>query len=96
VENSYPQGRSDLEFIGKFREKFAGMRWVMEFKYFSNAELSRMKTTIEAFTLREEDTEQILGYAEGVRQQYPECRTFLHVIYCFGNQGFRVFEAPAL
>ncbi len=54
--------------------------------------LSRMKTTIEAFTLREEDTEQIKGYAEGVRQQYPECRTFLHVIYCFGNQGFRVFE----
>jgi hypothetical protein len=92
VENSYPQGNSDLEFIGKFHEKFAGMRWVMEFKYFSNAELSRMKATIEAFTLREEDTEQIRGYAEGVRQQYPECRTFLHVIYCFGNQGFRVFE----
>ena len=92
VENSYPQGRSDLEFIGKFHEKFAGMRWVMEFKYFSNTELSRMKTTIEAFSLREEDSLQIQGYAEGVRQQYPECRVFLYVIYCFGNQGFRVFE----
>ena len=92
VENSYPQGKSDLEFIGKFHEKFAEMRWVIEFKYFSNAELSRMKTTIEAFTLREEDTGQIRGYAEDVRQQYPECRTFLHVIYCLGNQGFRVFE----
>ena len=54
-----------------------------------------MKTTIEAFTLREEDTGQIRGYAEGVRQQYPECRIFLHVIYCFGNQGFRVFEVAA-
>ena len=92
VENSYPQGKSDLEFIGKFNEKFAGMRWVMEFKYFSNARLSEMKTTIEAFTLQEEDTLQIRGYAEGIRQQYPECRTLLHVIYCFGNQGFRVFE----
>ncbi len=65
VENSYPQGRSDLEFIGKFHEKFAGKRWVMEFKYFSNAELARMKIPIGAFTLREEDTVQIRGYAEG-------------------------------
>uniref|UniRef100_A0A7C4RSJ1 AAA family ATPase n=1 Tax=Desulfatirhabdium butyrativorans TaxID=340467 RepID=A0A7C4RSJ1_9BACT len=92
VENSYPQGRSDLEFIGKFHETFAGMRWVMEFKYISNAELARMKITIEAFTLKEEDTVQIQGYAEGLRRQYPECRIFLYVIYCFGNQGFRVFE----
>ncbi len=92
VENSYPKGKSDLEFIGKFHEKFAGMRWVIEFKYFSNAGLSQMKTTVEAFTLQEADTVQIRGYAEGVREQYPECRVSLYVIYCFGNQGFRVFE----
>jgi len=92
VERSYPQGRSDLEFIGKYHEKFAGMRWVIEFKYFSNAELQRMKTTIEDFTLRPEDTEQLVGYVEGLRREYPEARIFQHVIYCFGNQGYRVFE----
>jgi len=92
VESSYPQGRSDLEFIGKFHEKFAGRRWVIEFKYYSNSELTKMKTTVENFTLQEADTEQILGYAAGLRSQYAEAVISLHVIYCFGNQGFRVFE----
>ena len=92
VESSYPQGRSDLEFIGKFHEKFAGRRWVIEFKYYSNAELGKMKTTIENFTLQKADTEQIQGYAAGLRTQYAEAVISLHVIYCFGNQGFRVFD----
>jgi hypothetical protein len=38
LERLYPQGRSDLEFVGKYHEKFAGLRWVIEFKYFSNTE----------------------------------------------------------
>jgi hypothetical protein len=92
VESSYPQGKSDLEFIGKFHEKFAGRRWVIEFKYYSNAELTKMKTTVDKFTLQEADTEQIRGYATGLRAQYAEARISLHVIYCFGNQGFRVFD----
>jgi Predicted AAA-ATPase/PD-(D/E)XK nuclease superfamily len=92
VESSYPQGKSDLEFIGKFHEKFAGRRWVIEFKYYSNAELTKMKTTVDKFTLKEADTEQIRGYATGLRSQYAEARISLHVIYCFGNQGFRVFD----
>jgi hypothetical protein len=92
VESSYPQGKSDLEFIGKFHEKFAGRRWVIEFKYYSNAELSKMKTTIENFSLQKADTEQIRGYAAGLQTRYAEARISLHVIYCFGNQGFRVFD----
>jgi len=92
VESSYPQGKSDLEFIGKFHEKFAGRRWVIEFKYYSNADLTKMKTTVDKFTLQEADTEQIRGYATGLRAQYAEARISLHVIYCFGNQGFRVFD----
>ena len=92
VESSYPQGKSDLEFIGKFHEKFAGRRWVIEFKYYSNADLTKMKTTVDKFTLKEADTEQIRGYATGLRSQYAEARISLHVIYCFGNQGFRVFD----
>ncbi|NLW76915.1 MAG: AAA family ATPase, partial [Methanomicrobiales archaeon] len=49
LERSYPKGRSDLEFVGKYHEKFAGIRWVIEFKYFSNTEWSRMNTSIEDF-----------------------------------------------
>jgi hypothetical protein len=93
VERSYPQGRSDLEFVGKYNEKYAGLRWVVEFKYFSNTELRKMKTSIEDFQLRTEDTEQINGYAEGLRAEYPKTEISKFVIYCFGNQGFRVFQA---
>ncbi|MCI5212500.1 MAG: AAA family ATPase, partial [Candidatus Electrothrix sp. ATG2] len=89
---SYPQGRSGLEFVGKYNEKYAGLRWVVEFKYFSNAEFSKIKSSIENFQVRVEDTEQIDGYAKGLRQEYPKAEISKFVIYCFGDQGFRVFQ----
>jgi hypothetical protein len=92
VERSYPKGRTDLEFVGKYNECFAGIRMVIEFKYFSNAEFKKLKTSIEDFTLQPEDTEQIAGYVEGLRREYPEAKISQHVIYCLGNQGWRVFE----
>ena len=47
---------------------------------------------MENFELQEEDTEQIAGYVEGLKQEYPEAKISRYVIYCFGNQGFRVFD----
>ena len=92
VERSYPSGKSDLEFVGKHHEKFAGLRWVIEFKYVSNGELRKLNTTIDAFELRSEDTAQIAGYVTGLQREYPQAQIAQFVIYCFGNQGFRVFE----
>ncbi|ETX07067.1 AAA family ATPase [Candidatus Entotheonella palauensis] len=91
VERSYPQGKSDLEFVGKYHEKFSGLRWVIEFKYYSNAELNRLRTSVDSFQLQLEDIEQVAGYVEGLKAEYPEARISQYVIYCFGNQGFRVF-----
>ena len=96
VERSYPRGRTDLEFVGKYHESFAGVRMVIEFKYYSNAEFRQLKTTVEDFQLQEGDTKQIAGYAESLKAEYPEARVSQHVIYCFGNRGFRVFEVNAL
>ena len=91
VERSYPQGKSDLEFVGKYNEKFAGLRWVIEFKYYSNAKLKEMKTPLDQFEVRQADTDQIKGYVEGLKKEYPEANISQFVIYCFGNQGFKVF-----
>ena len=91
VERSSPKGRTDLEFVGKYHECFAGIRMVIEFKYFSNAQFAKLKTSVRDFQLREEDLEQINGYVEGLKQEYPEARISRHAIYCIGNQGFRVF-----
>lgn len=92
LERSYPSGRSDLEFVGKFHTEFAGLRYVIEFKYFSNSEIQKQKINIENFELRSEDHQQIDGYCQGLRKEYPEARITKFVIYCFGNQGFKVFE----
>ena len=91
MERSYPSGKSDLEFVGKYHEKFAGLHWVIEFKYYSNSEFRKLNTTIADFALQPEDTVQIAGYVEGLRREYPEAQIEQFVIYCFGNQGFRVF-----
>lgn len=91
VERSYPKGRTDLEFVGKYHESFANIRMVIEFKYYSNAEFKKFKTTIDEFQLQKDDIEQIAGYVEGLNQEYPEANVSQHVIYCFGNLGFRVF-----
>lgn len=91
LERSYPQGKSDLEFVGKYNERFANLRWVIEFKYYSNTEFTKFKTTIADFQLQAEDTTQVNGYAEGLQQEFPRARIERYVIYCIGNQGFRVF-----
>lgn len=92
VERSYPKGRSDLEFVGKYHESYAGMRMVIEFKYFPNAEFKRFGVSIDGFKLIETDLKQIQGYVEGLSQEYPEARITKHVIYCFGNIGCKVFD----
>ena len=91
VDTEYPSDKSDLEFVDKYHEQFAGLHWVIEFKYHANAEFRKLNTTIDAFELQPEDTVQIAGYVEGLRQEYPEAQIAQFVIYCFGNQGFRVF-----
>ena len=70
-ERSYPKGRTDLEFVGKYSECFAGVRLVIEFKYVSNAAFKKLKTTIEDFRPRAEDTEQITGYVGGIEGGIP-------------------------
>ena len=92
VERSYPQGKTDLEFVGKFHNIFAKLRYVIEFKYYSNARMTKEKIAIEDFQLIPKDAGQIEGYSTGLKQEYPEANIKKFVIYCFGNQGYRIFE----
>jgi len=94
IERSYPKGRSDLEFVGKFHERFAGIRWIIEFKYFSNTEYARMKYAIDNCIYAQKDAEQIRGYAQDLQEEYPKAKIQLFIIYCLGNQGFKIFEIP--
>ena len=92
IERSYPKGKSDLEFVGKHHRKFAGMRWVIEFKYYSKKKMREDGIALKTFTLIDKDTKQIEGYVEGLNHEYPEARITKFVIYCFANLGFRLFQ----
>ncbi|MCP4132875.1 MAG: AAA family ATPase [bacterium] len=92
LERSYPQGKSDLEFVGKYNTDFAGFRYIIEFKYYSNNEVKKQKLDIKNFQLIPADKEQLDGYCRGLKQEYPEARVSKYLIYCFGNRGYRVFE----
>ena len=91
MECSYPSGRSDLEMEGKYHTRFAGDRYLMEFKYISNREGDRRKLVIDDFQPPAKDREQLNRYCQDQKEQSPEQRIQSYLIYCFGNRGFRVF-----
>lgn len=92
VERSYPKGKSDLEFVGKFHEKYARMRWVIEFKYYSNQSMRKEKIDLKIFKAQDDDVKQVQGYADDLHKEYPEVEISQFVIYCFANQDFRVYQ----
>jgi hypothetical protein len=104
LEKSYSSGRTDLEFIGKYHGKFAGLRFLLEFKYYSNAQWKKMSRKlpgqstgkkpqgkISRFQALEKDIKQLKSYEAQWKKEHPQPGNKSFLVYCFGNQGFRVF-----
>ncbi|MCP5051709.1 MAG: AAA family ATPase [bacterium] len=104
LEKSYAGGRTDLEFIGKYHAKFADLRFLMEFKYYSNARWNKISRTlpgktagknssdkIARFEPFEKDLKQLKAYEAEWKKEHPHPGNKSFLVYCFGNQGFRVF-----
>ncbi len=95
LEKSYAGGRTDLEFIGKFHTQFAGLRFLLEFKYYSNArwrkESGKSGGNISRFQPPEADIKQIKAYEAQWKDEHPEGEHKSFLVYCIGNQGFKVF-----
>ena len=89
MENSHASGRSDLEMEGKYHTRFSADRYLMEFKYFSNAKSKDLD--LDSFCPPEQDWNQLAGYHQEQCTSYPEMNISSYLIYCFGNIGFRVF-----
>ncbi len=90
VERSYPGGRSDLEFVGKAGTVYAGQRILVEFKYWSNQKFTQSGQTLETFEALSEDMNQLQSYEQALQQESPETQIASYLVYCFGNQGYRV------
>jgi hypothetical protein len=104
LEKSYSSGRTGLEFIGKYHTKFAGLRYLLEFKYYSNARWHKLSRTlpgpaagkkssgkISQFQAPEKDIEQLKAYEAQWKKEHPQAGNKSFLVYCFGNKGFRVF-----
>jgi hypothetical protein len=103
LESSYASGRTDLEFIGKYHTKFNGLRYLLEFKYFSNARWKKMSkqtsqkkgrknaSLISQFQAPEKDIKQLQAYGAEWKKEHPHPGNRSFLVYCFGNQGYRVF-----
>ncbi|MCP4150998.1 MAG: AAA family ATPase, partial [bacterium] len=95
LEKSYAGGRTDLEFIGKYHTQFAGLRFLLEFKYYSNARWkkssSKINGKISRFQPPEADIKQIKAYEAQWKKEHPNGVNKSFLVYCIGNQGFRVF-----
>jgi len=93
IESSYASGRTDLEFIGKYHTKFAGVRCLLEFKYYSNARFKKISRglPVSRFQALAEDIKQLKTYEAEWKKKHPGPGNKSFLVYCFGNQGFRVF-----
>ena len=63
---------------------------MIEFKYYPTPNL-KAQDTLTDFQQQAEDTQQITGYSLRLQQEFPRAHIERYVIYCIGNQGFRVF-----
>ncbi|MCA1914989.1 MAG: PD-(D/E)XK nuclease domain-containing protein [Methanospirillum hungatei] len=50
------------------------MRWIIEFKYYSNADCAKKKCSLNDFSYKQRDIEQIRGYARGLKEEDPEAK----------------------
>ncbi|UCH92483.1 MAG: AAA family ATPase [Candidatus Aminicenantes bacterium] len=126
LESSYASGRTDLEFIGKYHTQFAGLRFLLEFKYYSNARWNKISrglpvsagdgemkkgdtgvpgkskktgkktagknvSKISQFQALDEDIKKLKTYGAEWKKQHPHPGNKSFLVYCFGNQGYRVF-----
>ncbi|MFH0926027.1 MAG: AAA family ATPase, partial [bacterium] len=65
IENNYPSGRVDWEMLGKFHTKYKHQKYLIEFKYFSNAEGGKLKL-LRLKKSKEKDIEQIRLYEKDI------------------------------
>jgi len=91
IETNYPSGRSDWEMLGKFHTQYKNMKWLVEFKHFTNKEAKKNGIYDLQAPLKEEVL-QVEGYAKDILAQFPEYQIRKFVIYTISCETFRAFE----
>lgn len=91
IETNYPSGRSDWEMLGKYHTLFKNLKWVIEFKHFTQAQV-RKQGIDKLKSARDQEARQVIGYAQDILTQFPEYQIRKYVIYTIACKSFRMFE----
>ena len=90
IEVNHPSGRSDWEMLGKFHTKYKHQKYLIEFKYFSNVEGTKLKI-LTLDKARPQDIEKVRGYVQDICNQFPYFKIKSYVVYIVSNKGFKCF-----
>jgi hypothetical protein len=89
IEPNLPSGRADLVLNGMLGTSFHNDCRVVEFKYFKAKEAAKVRALKAA---REEDVEQVKGYARDIHTQFPDFKVRTYVTYIAANKVCKVWE----
>ncbi|MDR0988410.1 MAG: ATP-binding protein [Prevotellaceae bacterium] len=89
IEPNLPSGRPDLVLNGVPGTSFHNDCRVVEFKYFKAKEAKRVKALAAA---RNEDVQQVKGYARDIQAQFPHFKMRTYVVYIAANKVCKVWE----
>jgi len=93
IEVNYPSGRCDWEMLGKYHTEHCDLKYLVEFKYFTNEEGQR-RGILDIDAPFPEDVEQVAGFERDNLAKFPAYRITKHIIYVVGNRGYRFFRLP--
>lgn len=91
IEVNYPSGRSDWEMLGKYHSNHRDMKYLLEFKYFSN-EKGKKDGILDLEKALPQDIKQTDAYAKDIHKVHPEYNITKHIVYIVGNMGYRFFS----
>jgi len=91
IEVNYPSGRCDWEMLGKYHTPRHDLKYMVEFKYYTNQEGAR-RGILDLEAPFPEHVDKIAAYERDALEKFPSHRVMKHVIYIVGNTGFRVFR----
>lgn len=94
IEVNHPSGRGDWEAMGRPGTEFSDSVLLIEFKHFSRKEGEAIEVLAWSEP-RNEEVEQVSGYANDIRRKYPEMHVRRHVVYTVACSGFRFFKLDA-
>lgn len=91
IEAQYPCGRSDFEMLGKYHTRYKDKKFLVEFKYLTNAE-GRKQKILKIRKPRAKDVEQVKEYEKEILREFPEYNVTKSIIYIMGNKGIKCFS----